>query len=225
MHLVFDADDTLWESNLLFERVTDDFIDWINHPTMEPGAVRTILLDIEAANSTAHGYGAEIFLRSLHECFEHLLQRPPDDEDRARLTELAGPVLAHTIEPIADVEDTLDELGGRHDLLLLTKGAEAEQHAKIAKSGLAERFRRIIVVPEKNAAVYEDLVRAEDLDPAYTWMIGNSVKSDINPAIAAGLGAVFIPNQNTWELEQAELDGAGVRLILIDRFRDLLRYF
>jgi len=108
---------------------------------------------------------------------------------------------------------------------LLTKGAEAEQHAKIAKSGLAERFRRIIVVPEKNAAVYEDLVRAEDLDPAYTWMIGNSVKSDINPALAAGLGAVFIPNQNTWELEQAELDGAGVRLILIDRFRDLLRYF
>jgi putative hydrolase of the HAD superfamily len=225
MHLVFDADDTLWESNLLFERVIDDFIAWIDHPTLESGAIRSILLDIEAANSTAHGYGAEVFLRSLHDCFEQLLRRPPADDDRARLTELAGPVLAHTIEPIADVDATLDELRGRHDLLLLTKGVEADQHAKIAKSGLADRFRRIVVVPEKNAAVYEDLVRAEDLDPACTWMIGNSLKSDINPALAAGLGAVFIPNENTWTLEHAELDGPASRLIRIERFRDLLRHF
>ena len=91
LHLIFDADDTLWEANILFERAIDDFIEWIAHPTLEPDAIRGILRDIEAANSAAHGYGTRVFLRSLHECFEHLLERAPTPDDQARHRAPRGP--------------------------------------------------------------------------------------------------------------------------------------
>src|SRR5262249_45058268 len=134
-------------------------------------------------------------------------------------------LLTHAIEPIAGVESTLLELRRRHDLLLLTKGDEREQQEKIELSGFARHFRRIVIVPEKNAAVYVELVEQEALDPARTWMIGNSPKSDIRPALAAGLGAVFIPNVNTWALEHDDVDETAERLVQLERFADLLSHF
>jgi putative hydrolase of the HAD superfamily len=225
LHLIFDADDTLWEANILFERAIDDFVAWIEHPTLEPAAIRATLHDIEAANSVAHGYGTQVFLRSLHDCFERLLLKPPTPDEKARIVRLAAPLLAHAIEPIADVEATLDSLGTRHDLLMLTKGDEREQQSKIIASGLAGHFRRIVIVPEKTTAVYHELVAAEQLDPERTWMIGNSPKSDIGPALAAGLGAVFIPNVNTWAMEHDVVDERAERLLQIERFADLLAHF
>jgi putative hydrolase of the HAD superfamily len=225
LHLVFDADDTLWESNILFERAINDFIAWIAHPTSDRTSIRAMLNDIEAANAVTYGYGTRVFLMNLRECFERMLERPPTAVDAARIEKLAEPLLTHAIEPIAGVESTLLELRRRHDLLLLTKGDEREQRAKIDLSGFAGHFRRIVIVPEKNAAVYLELVEQEALDPARTWMIGNSPKSDIAPAIAAGLGAVFIPNVNTWVLEHDQVDETAERLVKLDRFADLLSHF
>jgi putative hydrolase of the HAD superfamily len=225
LHLIFDADDTLWEANILFERAINDFIEWIAHPTSDKASIRATLNDIEAANAVAHGYGTRVFLMSLHECFERMLERAPTAEDAARIEKLAEPLLTHAIEPIDGVETTLVELRRRHDLLLLTKGDEREQREKIDLSGFARHFRRIVIVPEKNAEVYVELVEAEALDPARTWMIGNSPKSDIGPALAAGLGAVFIPNANTWALEHDEVDESSERLVQVERFVDLLSHF
>jgi putative hydrolase of the HAD superfamily len=225
LHLIFDADDTLWEANILFERAIEDFITWIAHPTRDPSSIRATLYDVEAANSVAHGYGTKVFLRSLHDCFERLLERSPTSEDSARIERLAAPLLGHQIEPIADVEATLVTLGERHDLLVLTKGDEHEQHSKFAVSGFADHFRRIVIVPEKTTEVYVRLVADEQLDLQRTWMIGNSPKSDIGPALAAGLGAVFIPNVNTWALEHDEVDETAERLLQIERFADLLAHF
>jgi putative hydrolase of the HAD superfamily len=225
LHLIFDADDTLWEANILFERAINDFVEWIAHPTSDKASIRATLDDIEAANAVAHGYGTRVFLVSLHECFERLLERPPTPDDTARIEQVAEPLLTHAIEPIDGVEATLVELRRRHDLLLLTKGDEREQQRKIDLSGFAPYFRRIVIVPEKNAEVYVGLVEAEALDPARTWMIGNSPKSDIGPALAAGLGAVFIPNANTWALEHDEVDETAPRLVQLDRFVDLLAHF
>jgi putative hydrolase of the HAD superfamily len=225
MHLIFDADDTLWENNVYFERAVDDFVEWLAHPTRDPDTIRATLGDIEAANSAAHGYGPKVFLRSLHDCFERLLARPAGAEDAARLDGLVARLLDQEVELMPDVEHTLAALGSRHDLLLLTKGSEDEQQRKIDASGLADRFRRALIVPEKDTAVYTELVTAEGLDPASTWMIGNSVKSDILPALAAGLGAVFIPNANTWVLEHATLDESAERLVRVERFADLLEHF
>jgi putative hydrolase of the HAD superfamily len=225
LHLIFDADDTLWEANILFERAINDFVGWIAHPTREPASIRATLHDIEAANSVAYGYGTKVFLRSLHDCFERLLEHPPNADERARIEGLAAPLLAHEIEPIADVEATLVELAQRHDLLMLTKGDEHEQQSKIVVSGLGDHFRRIVIVPEKTTEVYVQLVTDEQLDPQRTWMIGNSPKSDIGPALAAGLGAVFIPNVNTWAMEHDEVDETAERLLQIERFADLLAHF
>ena len=225
LHLIFDADDTLWDANVLFERAINDFIEWMAHPTVDHAAIRATLHDIEAANSVTHGYGTRVFLRSLHDCFEHLLEREPTPEDREQIEALAAPLLAHAIEPIAGVEATLQTLAARHDLMLLTKGDETEQQTKIDASGFAGHFRRIFIVPEKTTDVYVDLVAAEALDPEHTWMIGNSPKSDIAPALAAGLGAVFIPNVNTWALEHAPLDEGAERLLQLERFSDLLAHF
>jgi putative hydrolase of the HAD superfamily len=228
VHLIFDADDTLWENNILFDRAIADFIGWIDHPTLDAGAITSTLHDIERANSAAHGYGTRVFLRSLHDCFEHLLERSPTPDDSARIEALAAPLLAHAIEPIADVEATLDALRARHDLLLLTKGDEVEQQGKIDVSGLGSFFRRILIVREKTPDVYAALVESEGLDPNDTWMIGNSIKSDIKPALAVGLGAVFIPNVNTWALEHDELDesdASTARLVQVERFSELVDRF
>jgi putative hydrolase of the HAD superfamily len=224
-HLIFDADDTLWECNILFDRAIADFVEWIAHPTLDHDAIVTTLYDIERANSVAHGYGTRVFLRSLHDCFEKLLDRPPTDADRVRIETLAAPLLAHAIEPIANVEETLAALHARHDLLMLTKGEQTEQQGKIDVSGLGRFFRRIMIVREKSADTYATVIAAEGLDPARTWMIGNSVKSDIAPALASGLGAVFIPNVNTWALEHDVLDESAERLVQVTRFSELLEYF
>ena len=224
-HLIFDADDTLWENNVLFERTIDDFIAWIDHPTLDPVAVREVLLDIERANAVAHGYGSKVFLRSLHDCFERLAERPVGGGDADAILALAHRLANHEVELIPDVATTLDALGSRHDVLLLTKGDPEEQQRKIDASGLAHHFRRAVIVAEKAPGTYSELVAEEDLDPGRTWMVGNSIRSDVNPALAVGLGAVFIPNDNTWALEHDELTTGAIRLLQLDRFVQLTDHF
>jgi putative hydrolase of the HAD superfamily len=224
-HLIFDADDTLWENNVLFERTIDDFIEWVDHPTLDPVSVRGILLDIERANASAHGYGSKVFLRSLHDCFERLAERPVSSADAADIQRLSVRLAQHEVELIPDVAATLDHLGRRHDLLLLTKGDPEEQQRKIDASGLADHFRRAVIVAEKEPSVYAELAAVEGLAPDHTWMIGNSIKSDVNPALAVGMGAVFIPNENTWALEHAELDPTAARLLHLERFALLTTHF
>src|SRR5690606_6643758 len=94
---------------------------------------------------------------------------------------------------------------GNHTLYLLTKGHEVEQRPKIERSGLESRFEAVIITPEKTPATYQETVDRLDIDPSKTWMIGNSPRSDINPALAAGLNAVYIPHPRTWHLEVEQL--------------------
>jgi putative hydrolase of the HAD superfamily len=223
--LIFDADDTLWEFNHLFERVIDDYLEWLAHPTLSPAEIRAVLLDIEAANAAAHGYGSTVFLLSLRDCFRHLNDRVASDEEHAAIDALARPLLEHHVTPLPGVVDTLTELSGRHRLLLLTKGATDEQQAKIDASELAPHFEHVHIVAEKDVDTYRDLVRHHGLPVGESWMIGNSPKSDIAPARAAGLRAVFIPNPNTWALEHAELDVDDAGILHLRAITELLDHF
>jgi putative hydrolase of the HAD superfamily len=223
--LVFDADDTLWENNHLFERVIDDYLDWLAHPTLGTAEIRAVLLDIEAANAATHGYGSQVFLRSLRDCFGHLNERPATPEEHAAIDALATPLLEHMVEPGPGVVDTLQDLGTRHQLLLLTKGDVDEQQRKIDGSGLAPHFRHIHVVAEKDVATYRALADEHALVVESTWMIGNSPRSDIVPARAAGLNAVYIPNDNTWALEHTDLDPDDDRILHLRTFTELLDHF
>jgi putative hydrolase of the HAD superfamily len=215
-HLIVDADDTLWENNVYFERAFDDFIDFLNHSRHTPGEIRTILDEIELANIRVHGYGAENFARNLCQCYERLVERSIEPGDLERIMAL---------ELIDGVPETLEYLASRHDLTLFTKGHPEEQKLKIDRSGLGVWFGHTAIVREKDAEAYRQLVRERGFDPSRTWMIGNSPKSDINPALQAGLNAVFVPHERTWHLEKTSLAGGPGRLIQVERFSDLRRWF
>ena len=223
--LIFDADDTLWENNIYFKRVVDDYLDWVAHPTMDRGQIKAMLNDIEAANIATHGYGTTAFLHNLAVCLERLRERPASAEDRRQIERLAAALISHQIELMPGVASALDELRTRHDLLLLTKGATEEQQRKIDASGLASHFRSVHIVGEKDPVTYRDLVERQGLDRDVTWMIGNSPKSDILAARAADLNAVFIPHRYTWELEHSELDPTDDRVLVLTSFPELLRHF
>lgn len=223
--LICDADDTLWENNVIFERVIDDYLDWLAHPTLDRAELRTILDDVERANSAAHGYGTKVFLRSLHDCLARLRERPATERERREILELADALVNHRVELIPGVAETLDELKARHQLLLLTKGDPEEQQRKIDASGLATHFQNMDIVREKHAGTYLRLAQQHGFPAGRAWMIGNSPKSDILPARRAGMNAVFIPNENTWTLEDDELDPADDRVLHLARFPDLLGHF
>jgi putative hydrolase of the HAD superfamily len=145
--------------------------------------------------------------------------------EAARIEDLAAALVNHEVELVPGVAETLAELGTRHDLLLLTKGDQTEQQRKIDASNLAHHFRSTHIVAEKHVAAYEELVVEQGLVPATTWMIGNSPRSDILPARAAGLGAVFIPNRYTWVLEHDELDPDDHGVLHLRRFPELVEHF
>jgi putative hydrolase of the HAD superfamily len=223
--LVFDADDTLWENNVLFERVVHDYLEWLAHPTLDRAALRAVLDDVERATIAVHGYGSASFLHSLHVCFERLTERPATEAERAEITGLAEALIDHEVELMPGVAEALAALATRHDLLLLTKGQQAEQQRKIDASGLADHFRSTHIVAEKVPATYRALVAEQDLAADVTWMIGNSPRSDILAARAAGLRAVFIPHTYTWVLEEQEIDPDDRGVLQLKRFPDLLEHF
>lgn len=223
--LVFDADDTLWENNILFERVIDDFLSWVDHPTLDRTEIRAILDDIERANTVVHGYGSQVFLRSLGECLERLWQRPATERERREVEELCSALARQEVELIPGVAETLAELAGRYELLLLTKGDPVEQQRKLDASGLLHHFRAAHVVMEKNVDTYRRLAQEHPFEPGVAWMIGNSPKSDILPARAVGMGAVYISNASTWVLEHADLDPDDDGVLRLSAFPDLLKHF
>ncbi|MGW6918346.1 HAD family hydrolase [Kitasatospora sp. NPDC054939] len=223
--LVFDADDTLWENNVLFERVIHDYLGWLEHPTLDLVQLRAVLDRVQAANALTHGYGSRMLLRSLGDCVEELRGRPANAQELAEIEELAAVLVDYRVELIADVADTLAALGSRHTLLMLTKGNREEQQRKIDGSQLAHHFAAVDIVDEKDAETYRRFVAAHGLTPATSWMIGNSPKSDILPARQAGMNAVFIPNDHTWVLEHSELDPADDAVLRLGTFRELLDHF
>jgi putative hydrolase of the HAD superfamily len=225
-HLLIDADDTLWENNIFFERAFEEFVDYLDHSSMTAAEIRAALDEIELANSKIHGYGSANFARNLAECFRTLAEREIRPEDLARVKAFGERLLHHPMELIAGVPQTLAYLAERHDLTLFTKGHPDEQKLKIDRSGLAPYFGHTAIVKEKDAGSYSQLQVELNLDPRRTWMIGNSPKSDVNPALEVGLNAVFIPHEHTWTLEHQEIrrNGNG-RLLVLERFGELREHF
>jgi putative hydrolase of the HAD superfamily len=225
--LLIDADDTLWENNIYFERAIAKFISFLNHREYSPAMVRLVLNDVERQSIVKHGYGLHSFAHSLIECFEKLSVDPVTPEMRERIRSFAHQIADHPIEILPDVPETLQYLGERQHIIMMTKGSPAEQSGKVERSGLKEYFSAIEIVAEKDESTYRSVIAKYALSADSTWMVGNSPKSDINPAIAAGLHAVFIPHDNTWILEHEELATApeSRQLLVLDRFADLKTHF
>jgi putative hydrolase of the HAD superfamily len=226
--LLIDADDTLWENNVYFDQAIADFIERLNHQHMAPDEVRAFLYEVERETVLEHGYGSHSFSRSLVKCFERLSEQPVTPELHEFIWGFAHKVSSYPIEQIAGVAETLDYLANRgHHMLVVTKGDFGEQSGKVERSGLKDYFRAIEIVAEKKPAAYKEIVSKYKFEPATTWMIGNSPKSDINPALSAGINAVFIPHDLTWALEHESVDPApaGQRLLQVEKFTDLQQHF
>ena len=225
--LLLDADDTLWENNIYFERAIAAFISFLNHHEYSPEHVREVLNDVERHNILTHGYGTQSFAHALVTTFEQLSTEPITPALHETIHGFAHEIAEHPVEIIAGVAETLEYLAPRHRLILVTKGHITEQNGKIERSGLKPYFNAIEVVTEKNSALYRQLVAKYELDAPSTWMVGNSPKSDINPALAAGLNAVFVPHADTWMLEHEEVGvpHAKGKLVKVERFSELQRQF
>jgi len=226
LFLLIDADDTLWENNIYFERAFDDFCDVLDHSTLSGPQVRDVLNEIELVNAKVHGYGSMNFGRNLQQAYRHLAEREIRTEDLDHILSLAARILEQPLEILEGVEETLAYLSERHDLTLFTKGHPEEQRMKIDRSGVARYFRHTAIVKEKDAAAYSRLAAERELNKNSTWMIGNSPKSDINPALEAGLNAVLVPHEHTWVLERQDLKWpVAERFLMVEKFSDLRLHF
>jgi putative hydrolase of the HAD superfamily len=225
--LLIDADDTLWENNIYFERAIARFISFLNHHEFSPEQVRAVLNDVERECIVKHGYGLHSFTHALVATFERLSVEAVTPELHAQIHSFAHSIVDHPVELLPEVPETLRYLSDRHRVILMTKGAIAEQSGKVERSGLKEYFAAVEIVAEKDPAAYERVVAKYELTHHATWMVGNSPKSDINPALAAGLHAVFVPHGNTWVLEHEEVSPAPAqqKLLIVGRFAELREHF
>jgi len=207
--LIIDADDTLWENNIYYEQCTAKFAELMVAQGFEREEAERIVDVVERERIPQVGYAPQEFARSLVFAYQRLCERHgrvvKKDEVSDDVWEIGQAMIAYPIVLLDGVAETLARLSDHCRLLLLTKGDGETQADKLARSGLGHLFDGVHVVPEKDAGVIRGLVAEYGLRPEQTWMVGNSPRSDINPALEAGIGAIHIPHPNTWNLEQEDV--------------------
>lgn len=203
--VAFDADDTLWHSEIHFrdaqqayERILANYFD------LADTAVHARLLDVERRNVKRFGYGAKGMTLSMIEAAITLTEGRISGQDVQRILDIGHRVLEHPVELLPDVEETIAEVARKHVVVLITKGDLFHQEAKVARSGMSRYFRRIEIVSEKDVPTYQRLLEEFQVRAERFVMIGNSPKSDIQPVLALGGKAILIPYPILWEMEKSE---------------------
>ncbi len=219
----FDADDTLWHSegyfqdaHAEFERIVGGYID------LRDARLHDQLLATEQRNIKLFGYGAKGMTLSLIETAIALTEARISATDIHRLVELGKGILTHPVELIEGVRAAVEAVAERWPVVLITKGDLFHQEAKVRQSDLAELFKRIEIVSEKDSATYVRLMREFDVDAARFAMIGNSLKSDIAPVIKAGGFGVHVPYHVTWSHElDTSIDANHPRLATVTKAAEI----
>src|SRR5277367_1720520 len=156
--LLIDADDTLWENNIYFERAIANFISFLNHHEYSPEQVRGVLNDVERECIVSHGYGLHSFAHALVQTFERLAVEPLTAALHETIHGFAHTIAGHPIEILQGVPETLQYLSLRHHVMLMTKGAVVEQSGKVERSGLKDYFAAVEVVAEKDVPTYRAVI-------------------------------------------------------------------
>ena len=224
---IVDADDTLWETETFYQRAISDFGDLMATLDFDRAEAKRTLDVVERERVLLTGYGPQAFAQNMVVAYERLCEnqrRPAVQDVAARVLEIGQTVVEFPINLLEGVAETLPWLAARFRLFLLTKGDRAAQEDKLNRSGLAHFFEAVHIVPEKDARVLRELIARHGLAPQQTWMVGNSPRSDINPALEAGIRAVHIPHTCTWVWEQAELV-APERVVVLNHFGELTELF
>jgi putative hydrolase of the HAD superfamily len=225
--LILDADDTLWESEVYYQQAVTAFADLMAAQGFDRQEAQRTADAVEHERVPQVGYGPVQFACSLVMAYERLCERsgrPVDPRVSQAVREIGQRVLEPPIVLLEGVAEALAQLGRRCRLLLLTKGDRQVQQSKLARSGLEQFFEGVYIVPEKDAQALKRLIAEHRLDPAQVWMVGNSPRSDINPALQAGIGAIYIPHSRTWAFEQQAVADQA-RVITLSSFWELVRLF
>jgi putative hydrolase of the HAD superfamily len=219
-----DADDTLWENSIYYQRAGERFQEYMAQLGCAPQEALLALRRAELDAVPTHGYGPQGYCQALEEACRQLLERrglAASASQTAAARAIGNAILDVPIELLPGVRATLEALRPDTWLCLVTKGDHAAQRRKIERSGLAPLFDAVYVEPEKNAALYRRIVREHALDPAHTQMVGNSPRSDVNEAVRAGLVAIHVPHPATWVAEVEPIE-APDRVVTLATFADLV---
>jgi putative hydrolase of the HAD superfamily len=199
----FDADDTLWHNENIFETVHERYYELLAR-YHDAGTVERALFETEMRNLDLYGYGIKGFMLSSIETAIALTDGKVSTAEIRDLIELGRGMLDHPVELLPGARDTLEALAAHHRLILITKGDLRDQERKLAKSGIAKHFEAVEIVSEKDAQTYARVFARHGIEPAAFIMVGNSVKSDILPVLELGGSGIHVPYRITWGHEHAE---------------------
>ena len=201
----FDGDDTLWHSETRFHVTQGEFRDLLKRHVPDAD-IDARLAEMEMANLSIYGYGVKTFTLSMLETAIELTGARIPASDLEVILGWGKRMLMQPTELLPGVEETLRLLATGHDLVLITKGDLFDQESKLARSGLGDLFLGVEILSEKNTDTYRGVFRRRGIDPAGFVMVGNSLRSDVVPVVAAGGRAVHIPYEVTWEHERVPED-------------------
>jgi putative hydrolase of the HAD superfamily len=219
----FDADDTLWHNENIFEKTHQRYRALLSH-YHDSATVERTLFATEMRNLELYGYGVKGFTLSAIETAIELTEGKIRADEIQQLIELGREMLSHPVELLEGVAETLAALSGRHRLLVITKGDLRDQERKLAKSGLADYFERVEIVSEKDAATYERILQRHDIAARRFLMVGNSLRSDILPVLTLGAAGAHVPYHLTWAAERVEeIPVAEGRFYRLNSLRELPR--
>ena len=215
-----DADDTLWHNETIFRLTHARFVDLLDdHGDAE--TIETRLADVERRNLRLYGYGVKGFTLSMIETAMELCDGGAPPEVVREILAAGREMLAHPVETLPGVDEAIAELSEKYRLVLITKGDLLDQERKLAASGLGERFSAVEIVSEKDRGTYDRVFTRHGTGPAEAVMAGNSMKSDVLPAIEAGAFGVHIPYPVTWAHELADAPEGHPRYVSLSRIGEL----
>lgn len=199
----FDADDTLWQNEAFFRLTQDRFVSLLaDHANPDHLAER--LLDAERRNLGHYGFGIKGFVLSMIETAIEVTEGRVEASVIAEIMAAGREMLAHPIHLLPHAREAVTALATDYRVLLITKGDLLDQERKLAQSGLGDLFHAVEIVSDKTPAVYTSIFARHGNGAGHAMMVGNSVKSDVLPAIAAGGWGVHVPHGLIWALEQAD---------------------
>jgi putative hydrolase of the HAD superfamily len=215
-----DADDTLWHNETIF-RMTQARFRTLMADHAEPEFLDSRLAEVERRNLALYGYGVKGFTLSLIETAMDITGGEPPGHIIADILAAGREMLAHPVEPLPGVEEALGELHEHYRLVLITKGDLLHQEQKLAASGLGDLFAAVEIVSEKDAATYARVFGRHGTGAAEAAMAGNSLRSDVLPALQAGAFAAHVPYHLTWAHEAADPPNGHPRFAELPSIRDL----
>lgn len=217
----FDADDTLWQ-NEQYYRLTEEHFRGLLADYADGDNVSSRLLEAEKRNLAHYGFGIKGFTLSMIETALEVTEGRAPGHVIGTILAIGRDLLGHPVETLPGVGDVLETLAGTHSLVLITKGDLFDQERKLAQSGLGDFFHAVEIVSDKSASTYRRLFSKHAETPEQAMMVGNSLKSDVVPALATGAWGVFIPHALTWILEHVEKPKHAPRFRELPEIGDLV---